>query len=111
MKNLLVNFLACLVLCVGCSSVKPEQKPPVAVVPADQEQIYITHMNFMARFVNGWLKESPPPDPCDVDLSDTVAILGALEGKALEGPPPYPPLVAVPSTSQSPIPTVPFGNP
>jgi hypothetical protein len=109
MERIPVNFLVCLVLCVGCSSVKPPQNSSAVVTTAGQSQNGMMNTNFMARFLNGWLKKSPPPEPyyTDNNFSDVAAFFG----KVLEGPPPDPPLITVPSSAQSPNPTIPFRDP
>jgi hypothetical protein len=73
MKRVIVNLLSvvCLILCAGCSSVKPAQ--PVAVItPSFQEQTNTTHTNLMTKFVNGWFKKAPPPDLGETDVNGGV---------------------------------------
>jgi hypothetical protein len=67
MKRLMVNLLvvaACLILCVGCSTVKPAQEQPTdAVTSPAKKQASATHDYPMEWFVRGWLLgEAPPPD-------------------------------------------------
>jgi hypothetical protein len=65
MKRLMLNWLveaACLILCVGCSSLKSSQEQQAtAVTPPVQKQAPSYHNSPMARVVKNWW-ETPPPD-------------------------------------------------
>ena len=81
MKRFMANWLAiavCVILCVGCSSVQPAQKQPVAAVaPPVQRQLCSTHHGIMKKFVDGWLKgNAPPPDMSEKDNTGVAACLG-----------------------------------
>ena len=67
MKRIMVNWLAvtaCLILCVGCSTVKPAQGQPTAAVTTPVQKQESAPRNYpMEWFVRGWLLgEAPPPD-------------------------------------------------
>jgi hypothetical protein len=65
MKRLMVNWLlvaGCLILCVGCSSLKSSQEQSAAAVtPPVPKHAPAYHDSPLARFVKDWW-ETPPPD-------------------------------------------------
>jgi hypothetical protein len=68
------------------------------------------------KFVNGWLKKAPPPDPyhTDNDVVSSIAIVSVYAAAIATGAnvsPPEPPFFTVPSSVQSSTPTIPVGNP
>jgi len=90
LKRFIFNSLAlasCLVLMVGCSSVKPTQKQSAATVPASVEnQPCAAHNSIMQRFVRGWLEgNGPPPDVTEEDKTGIAICAGVAYNASMAG--------------------------
>jgi hypothetical protein len=90
MKMLMLNSLAlavCMILSVGCSSVKPTQpQPAAAVVPSVQKPPCAAHNSLMRRFVGEWLEgNAPPPGVTEEDKTGIASCLGAAYYASLAG--------------------------
>src|SRR5450631_230205 len=90
MKRLLFKLLilaGCISLTLGCSSVNPQQKQPVATVaPSVQKRPCVAHNSLMKQFVRGWLEgNAPPPDFKEEDKTGIAACLGAAYWASIAG--------------------------
>jgi hypothetical protein len=91
MNRLALNYLIlaiCVILSVGCSSVKTAQKQSAAVVvtPSVQKKQCVAHNSLMKIFVSEWLQgNSPPPDVTEVDKTGVTAYLGVAYYASLVG--------------------------
>jgi hypothetical protein len=86
----MLNSLAlasCIVMIVGCSSVKPTQKQSATTVPPSvQNQPCVTHNSIMKRFFRGWLEgNAPPPDVTEEDKTGIAACAGLAYDASMMG--------------------------
>jgi len=90
MKSSRLNSLSlavCMMVFVGCSSVKPAPKQsPAADTPAVQKQPRVAHISLTKRFVHGWLEgKAPPPDVTEEDKTGIAACAGVAYYASMTG--------------------------
>jgi len=82
-----LSLAVCMIVFVGCASVKPAPKQSLAAVtPAVQKQPGVAHVSLTKRFVRGWLEgKSPPPDVTEEDKTGIAACAGVAYYASMTG--------------------------